>query len=153
MTIQITSTQSSYIHSLAHIPGTCALISSSCALFPVAPQPQQVTASHPSPVIIHQSAVRKNAGPSENGTVKLDHLHMHQGSPLLPIFRALSRSLTIIIYDYYIIVSFDRRIFDLSKDHLVSRKKQKPFGIAIGIVELMHECFPKYLRTGTARLK
>ena len=38
-------------------------------------------------------AVRKNAGASKNFHVKLNHLHMHQGSPLLPLFRALSRSI------------------------------------------------------------
>ena len=29
-------------------------------------------------------------GGPKNGRVKLNHLHMHQGSPLLPIFRAAS---------------------------------------------------------------
>ena len=36
---------------------------------------------------------RKNTGPSKNGSVKLIQLHVHQGSPLIPIFRALSPSL------------------------------------------------------------
>ena len=32
-------------------------------------------------------------------------------------------------------------------------KKQVPFRMAIGNVELMHECFPKHSRMGTARMK
>ena len=33
------------------------------------------------------------------------------------------------------------------------RKKQVPFSTAIGNGEPMHECFPKNLRMGTARIK
>ena len=33
------------------------------------------------------------------------------------------------------------------------RKKKVPFSMAIGNGELMHECFPKHLRMGTARMK
>ena len=40
--------------------------------------------------------VRKNTGPSKNARVKLIQLHMYQGSPLFPIFRALSRSSAVI---------------------------------------------------------
>ena len=32
-------------------------------------------------------------------------------------------------------------------------KKQVPFSMAIGYMELMHECFPKHSRMGTARMK
>ena len=32
-------------------------------------------------------------------------------------------------------------------------KKQAPFSMAIGNVELIHECFPKHSRMGTARIK
>ena len=32
-------------------------------------------------------------------------------------------------------------------------KKQVPFSMAIGNVELMHKFFPKHLRMGTTRLK
>ena len=32
-------------------------------------------------------------------------------------------------------------------------KKRVPFSMVIGNVELMHECFPKHLRMGTARMK
>ena len=32
------------------------------------------------------------------------------------------------------------------------RKKKELFRMAIGNGELMHECFPKYLRMGTARM-
>ena len=48
MSSQITPRQSSNTHSLAHIPGSCALIFSSWAVFTL-PQPHHVTASHPSP--------------------------------------------------------------------------------------------------------
>ena len=60
--------------------------------------PQHVTASHPSPGDNHQST----EGQSERTHCHaknaafigfLSHLHMHQGSPLLHKFRALSRSL------------------------------------------------------------
>ena len=33
------------------------------------------------------------------------------------------------------------------------RKKKVPFSMAIGNGELMHDCFPKYFRMGTARMK
>ena len=33
------------------------------------------------------------------------------------------------------------------------RKNKVPFSVAIGHGELMHECFPKHLRMGTARMK
>ena len=32
-------------------------------------------------------------------------------------------------------------------------KTKTPFGVAIGNWELMHECFPKHSRMGTARMK
>ena len=35
---------------------------------------------------------------------------------------------------------FYQRLFDLN-DHLVLRKNKVPFNMAIGNVELMHECF------------
>ena len=82
-------------HLLAHIPGTCTLIFSSCGIFTVYHN-SIVMASHPSPgdnPPERRRAVRKNAGPCNNACVKLTHLHMHQGSPFLPIFRALPRSL------------------------------------------------------------
>ena len=37
--------------------------------------------------------VLRNTRPSENSCVKINRLHMYQGSPLIPIFRALMRSL------------------------------------------------------------
>ena len=52
----------------------------------------------------------------------------------------------IIIIKIIIIVSFDKRNFDL-KDHLVSRRKQVPFSMAI---EMENSC--KHLRMGTARM-
>ena len=33
------------------------------------------------------------------------------------------------------------------------RKKEVSFSMTIGNEELMHECFPKHLRMGTARMK
>ena len=33
------------------------------------------------------------------------------------------------------------------------RKKEEPFSMAIGNRELMHECFPKHSRMGTAIMK
>ena len=60
MSSHITPTQSSNSHPLAHIPGTCDFIS----------YPLQVM----------------NTGPCKSGCIKLNHLHMNNGSPLLPIF-------------------------------------------------------------------
>ena len=61
------------------------------------PQPHHVTAFHPSPgdkPAQCSRSVRKNAGTKQkNGSVKINHLHMYQGSPLLPILCTLSRSL------------------------------------------------------------
>ena len=91
---QIMLTLSPNTYPLAHIPGTCALIL--VRPFYGLPPPHQVMASHPSPgdnPPERWMVVRKYAGPRKNGHVKFNHLHMHQGSPLFPIFRALSRSL------------------------------------------------------------
>ena len=55
------------------------------------PQPHHVTASHHSPGDKPQergTAVRKNTGTNQNGRVKLNHLHMHQGPPILSIFHS-----------------------------------------------------------------
>ena len=51
-----------------------------------------------------------------------------------------------------IIVAFGTRLFFLAP------KREKPidevqFSMAIRNVELMHECFPKHSRMGTARIK
>ena len=35
----------------------------------------------------------------------------------------------------------------------IDQKKKVPFSMAVGNGELMHECFPKHLRMGTARMK
>ena len=64
--------------------------------FYILPQPHHVTASHPSPGNNHQSTggqSERTKGDAKGNRVKLNHLHMHQDSPLLHIFRALSRSL------------------------------------------------------------
>ena len=58
----------------------------------------------------------------------------------------------------YILYSFvfDRQSSDPSNGYFASSKKQVytvPFSMAIGNVELMHECFTKHLCMGTARMK
>ena len=40
-----------------------------------------------------ERVVRKTQKPCKNGQVRVNHLHMNQGSPLLPILHALSGSL------------------------------------------------------------
>ena len=86
MSSHITHTRSSNIHPIAHILDTCALILGSCALFSLS-QLHHVMASHPSPGDSHQNTRGKNS------RVKLNQLHMHQGSQLFPVFHALLRSL------------------------------------------------------------
>ena len=89
MPSQITPTQASNTHTLAHIPCICALIFSGCPIVYNLHQPLHVTASHSFPgnnPRVRGRAVRKNAGPSKIGGVKLNHLHMYQGSSFLPIF-------------------------------------------------------------------
>ena len=91
---RITQAQLYNIHPLVHILFTCSWISV------VAPflQPPHGTASRPSPS--DKSPVRGRMVPKntrfflpEPSKKWLRDLHMHQGYPLLPIFRALSRSL------------------------------------------------------------
>ena len=60
------------------------------------PQPHHITASHHSrgdkpPERVR--TVRNNTGSNQKDRVKLNFLHIHQGSPLLPIFCSLSRGL------------------------------------------------------------
>ena len=70
---------------------------SSCAPLYSLSQLHHVTASHPSLEVYKPPergrVVRRNAVTTQNGRVKLNHLHMHQGSPLVSINRASSRSL------------------------------------------------------------
>ena len=47
-------------------------------------------------------------------------------------------------------LDFDRRNFGQSKDYFASRKRQTLFNMVTGNLELMHECFPKHSRMGTA---
>ena len=51
-----------------------------------------------------------------------------------------------------IVAVFDSQHFD-HFDHVMSQKKKVPFSMAIEKGELMHECFPKHLCMGTARIK
>ena len=89
----ITHAQFSNIHFLAHILRTCALIPA------VGPFLQFIPTASWAPrtlVVSHQSAggrSERTHEPSKNSRVKLNHLHMHQGSPLVPNSRTLSRSL------------------------------------------------------------
>ena len=53
-------------------------------------------------------------------------------------------SLEVQVYKCLTISSFSLRLYD---------EKQVPFSMAIGKEELMHECFPKHLHMGTARMK
>ena len=74
MSSPIMPIESSNTHPVAHILGTCALMSSSWAI---------LTVFHPSPGDNPPEsgrAVRKNSWPSQNGRVTLNPLHMHQGS-------------------------------------------------------------------------
>ena len=43
--------------------------------------------------------------------------------------------------------------FSKNKDHFASRKNQLPFSMAIGNVELVHECSHEHMRVGTARMR
>ena len=65
------------------------MIFSSSAIFTVYPKLQHETVSHSSPE--RERAVWKNTGPSKNGRVKLNHIHMHKGSPLLLLSRSPQR--------------------------------------------------------------
>ena len=66
--------------------------------------------------------------------------------------QTLAHGTAIIKYYYYSFV-FDKRSFGKSKDYFASRKKQEPFGMAIGNVELMHACSPENMYLGTAKMK
>ena len=46
-------------------------------------------------IMERRRAVRKYAGPRKNGRVKLNHLHVHQVSPVFSLF---SRKIAIFIY-------------------------------------------------------
>ena len=79
------------IHPLAHILDSRALIFSSSAFFSLS-QPHHVTVSLPSPGDNPQSTGGRfeRTQCQEKWLVKLIQLHMHQGSQLFPIFRAVS---------------------------------------------------------------
>ena len=66
-----------------------ALIFSNCDLFSLS-QPHHVMAFLPSPYDNHQSMGGQSERwvPSKNGRAKLIQLHMYQGSPRFPVFRA-----------------------------------------------------------------
>ena len=74
-------TNSIIIISIYCIPGTCASIFSSCALFTVYPNQCHPSPGDYPPWAERRRAVRKNTGP-----VKLNHLDLYQGPPLR-IFR------------------------------------------------------------------
>ena len=56
-------------------------------------------------------------------------------------------------YYYYYGVSFDRQSIGPKQGPFCIAKKQIPFRMAIGNVELMQEDFPKHMPMGTARMK
>ena len=104
MSSQITDTQSSNIHRLAHIYLTptpwfsvvAPWFSVVAAFFTI--YPNLIICNGIPPLSgwkppEHERAVLKNTAQSKNGDVKLIKSHMYQGSPLFPIFRALSLSL------------------------------------------------------------
>ena len=66
---------------LAHLLITCALISVVTSFLQFIPTAYPKRGAPPK----HGRAVRKYTEPSKNGRVTLNHLHMHQGSPVLPI--------------------------------------------------------------------
>ena len=50
-------------------------------------------------------------------------------------------------------VAISHRILCCALVVALSEKKEVPFSMAIGNEELMHECFPKHFRMGSARMK
>ena len=79
---------------LAYTPSTCA---STAVVAPFSQFcPNRIMQRHPTPVHVlsHQSAggrSEKTQEPYKYDRVVQGHLHVHQGSPFLPIFRPLSR--------------------------------------------------------------
>ena len=57
------------------------------------------------------------------------------------------------VMDMLVWFDFEWWSFGQSKDYLTRQKKQVPFCMYIGTVELMHECFPTHSHMGTARMK
>ena len=127
----ITHTQLSNMLHLAHMLGTCTLISSSFSSpFHSSSQPHHVPASLPSPGANppeRRRVVRKNTGPSKYGRVKLNHLHMHQGSPLLhcrvaftiialfPTLKIINRSNWVCVESYRLVESSRLKYFQDSR--------------------------------------
>ena len=84
MSSQITHVQSFNIQALAHTLGSCALFHSLSQLLSWNGIPLLSRFINP------QSAggrSERTQEPGKNCRVKLNHLPMHQGSPLIPIFR------------------------------------------------------------------
>ena len=97
MSSPITLAQSPTIHPLAHILGSCAFTSVVAPFFYSLSKLHHETASHPS-LGVNKSpergrAVRRNTGTPQNGRIKYNNLHTHQGSPLVSISRSSSCSL------------------------------------------------------------
>ena len=90
--------KSNYKHSVNHLsplsPYTRHLRRdiSSCALFTVCSERIMLRRLTPIQVINHQSVEgqsKRKYEPSKNGGVAFNNLHMHQGSPLLPVVHSL----------------------------------------------------------------
>ena len=67
------------IHPLAHILDTCALMFSSCALFYSLFHPNQVTATHPSPVDNHQSTRGRSERTESQAKMAVTHVTNEPG--------------------------------------------------------------------------
>ena len=93
MSSPITVGQSSTVHPLAHILGSCAFTSIVALFLQFIPTPSCNDIPPLSRCVRPQSAGGRSEGtqePRKNGRVKLNHLHMHKGSPLASISRAAS---------------------------------------------------------------
>ena len=71
---------------------------------------------------------------------------MSAGDQTLQFGRAIPKKNIILYFS-------DWQRLDQSKDYFASRIYQVQFCMAIGNVEIMHECFPEHLLMGTARMK
>ena len=93
MSSPITHAQSPTMHPLVQILGCCAFTSVVGPFSQFIPTPSCNGIPPLSRCISPQSTGRQSEGtqePSKNGRVKLNNLHVHQGSPLVPISCAAS---------------------------------------------------------------
>ena len=96
---RINQAQSANVHPLAHILGTCVLISVVVLVLQFTQTASRNGILTPLHVISHQSTGGRSGRtqePSKNGRVKFNHIHMHRCSPLLNIFRAASAAIPLL---------------------------------------------------------